>query len=383
MVITNKTDSQVNTLPNSFIKEIIQVCIVTHDLDKTVHTLSEKLGIGPFKCWHHTPVSQINTKFRGEKIVSTAKLAIAWVGNMQLEVAQPLEGPSIYNDYLEIHGEGIHHLMLDTGSVSIEQAVERFLSVGCPVVQEGMVNVPVKLGLVNFPRPQFAHNLLCPWYGYLDTEGAIKTTIELLKLPPFTSLKSSSSLGKPDYCIPEGKANINSSLEKSFISQICKIGIVTTDLEQTLRNYVERMAIGNWRVYNLDSSQLSQTKLRGQEANFSLRVAFAYIGNILLELVQPIQGQSIHHELLEKHGEGINYLGVTTEGLSFAQAIDKFAAMGCQVVMAGNLKNTYQFAYLDTEPFTKTTLELVSVAAKTLPEALGHFKPDYYPADSH
>ena len=32
------------------------------------------------------------------------------VGDMGFELLQPLEGPSIYRDWLDEHGEGLHHV---------------------------------------------------------------------------------------------------------------------------------------------------------------------------------------------------------------------------------------------------------------------------------
>ena len=378
-VMTNP--SKTSSLSGSFIREINQVCIVTNDLDKNVRELSKRLGIGPFKCWNHKPPSLFQTKFRGQELPWTVKLALAWVGNTQWEVIQPLEGPSLYQEYLHTHGEGVHHLLVDTGPLSFERAIERLVAMKFPLGQEAMLNIPAKFGFFTLPRPRFAYNLLCPRFAYLDTEEATKTSLEILKLPPLISLRRGCRILKGDYEIPAGNTDINGSLANSFISQIFKIGIVTQDLDETLRNYVERLKIGPWRVYNLQSPKLDQTKLRGQDTNFSLRLALTEVGNTWLEIVQPLQGASLYQEFLDSHGEGVHSLGIVTEGLNFSEAIEKFAALGCPVVMEGELENAYRFAYLDTKPFTKTTLEVVSIPVREIPTALERLKPArWYPA---
>ena len=370
--------SKTSSLSGSFITEINQVCIVTNDLEKNVRELSKRFGIGPFKCWNYKLPSLFKTKFRGKELLWTVKLALAWVGNTQWEVVQPLEGPSLYQEYLHAHGEGVHHLLVDTGSLSFDRAIERLVAMNFPLVQEGMINAPVKLGFLTLPRPRFAYNLLCPRFAYMDTEDATKTSLELLNLPPLVSLRRGCSILKCDYWIPAGNTDINASLPNSFISQIFKIGIVTHDLDETLRNYVERLKIGPWRVYNLQSPKLSQTKLRGKDTNFSMRLALTYVGNTLLEIVQPLQGASLYQEFLESHGEGVHYLGIATEGLNFSEAIERFAALGCPVVMEGELENAYRFAYLDTKPFAKTTLEVVSIPVREISTALERLKPDQW-----
>ena len=41
-----------------------------------------------------------------------ALLALAWRGDMQLELLQPVSGYCIYDEHLERKGEGLHHIKL-------------------------------------------------------------------------------------------------------------------------------------------------------------------------------------------------------------------------------------------------------------------------------
>lgn len=370
------TNEKVSTL-NHLFKEINQVCIVTNDFEKTVDGLSKDLGIGPFKCWNHKLPSLFNSKYYGHEVDFKMRLAIAWVGKTQFEVIQPLEGPNIYRDYLKTHGEGVQHILLDTGNLSVEQTIKQLAKVDCGVIQEGMLDIKIKLGFLNLPStPPFLLNLLSPKFFYLDTESIAKTTIELLQLPLLISHQRGINIGRQEYWLPEGNPKFNSSLTNSFISEIFKIGIVTYDLDQTLRNYVERMGIGPWKIYNLESPRLSQTKLRGKNINLSMRMAVTYVGNTLLEIVQPLEGSSIYNELLSKHGEGVHYLGVSSENLNFYELIEHFGKLGCSIAMEGKLENAYDFAYLDTKSLAKTMMEVVSVPTKEISVALESLKPD-------
>src|SRR5438067_6625532 len=115
-----------------FVTDIRQVCLVVDDLDKTLGELAGRFGIGPFKCWHLGARQLFGRKLRGKDVPWTMKLAIAWVGKMQLEVIQPVKGPSILEEYLNTHGGGIHHLLVATGKLRLAQAMERFKAMGCP-----------------------------------------------------------------------------------------------------------------------------------------------------------------------------------------------------------------------------------------------------------
>lgn len=47
-----------------------------------------------------------------------------------------------------------------------------------------------------------------------------------------------------------------------------------------------------------------------------------------------------------------------------------------------SIKNAYRFAHLDTKPFIKTTLEIVSISVDEIKIALERLKPDQvYPVE--
>jgi hypothetical protein len=362
---------------NSIFTGISQVAIVTYNFEKTVSNLVKYLGIGPFKCWHYKPPMLFNSKLYGQDNYCTLKVAIAFVGKMQIEVIQPLEGQSLYQEYLSTHGEGIQHLLLDTGKLSLEQSIQKLAAVNCVVDQEAMLNMPIQIGFFYLPStPRFLANLLNPKFVYINTEAQEKTTYELLKLPPFISFKTGITLAKADYCIPEKNNKINSSLANNFIDKIFKIGIITADIEKTIYNYVEQLGISNWRIYHLDNTKLSHTQIRGKNANFSIKSAVTYVGDILLEIVQPLEGQSIYQELLEKHGEGANYIGVSSDKLSFSELIDHFSKLGFSSAMSGKLKNAYDFTWLDTKDIAKMMIEVVSIPVNKISLALESLQPD-------
>jgi Glyoxalase/Bleomycin resistance protein/Dioxygenase superfamily len=375
MLRLNKENKE-RLITGSFISNIVQIAIITRNLESTVRELSERFGVGPFKGWNHTSLSLLNTKFRGRESPWSAKIALAWVGNIQLEVVQPSEGLTLYDQYLNEHGEGVQHLLINSDYLSFEQTVEKIVTAGFPVVQEGIVSVPIHLGFIKLPRPHFAHKLLCPKFAYLDTKDAIKTSLELIKIPPPISYRQACKIGKGDYFVPEGSIDINATLPNSFINKIFKVGIITRDLDATIRSYIEHFKVGPWKVYKLQASKIAQMKMRGKDAEFSIRLAIAYIGDTWIEIVEPLDGASLYREFLDAHGEGIHYLGVSTGDLSFSEAIEKFTSLDCPVLMEGELENAYRFAHLDTKPFIKTTLEIISISVDEITTALERIKPD-------
>jgi 4-hydroxyphenylpyruvate dioxygenase-like putative hemolysin len=74
---------------------------------------------------------------RGKPVEASMVAAIAQSGNIQLELIQPLEGPSIWKEFLEQRGEGIHHvqsLVQDPGA-----ALVAFREMGVDVLMSGRI----------------------------------------------------------------------------------------------------------------------------------------------------------------------------------------------------------------------------------------------------
>lgn len=50
---------------------------------------------------------------------------------------QPVAGPSIFQEFLEQHGEGLHHIAYDCNNVPMEERVQEFKKRGFELAQGG------------------------------------------------------------------------------------------------------------------------------------------------------------------------------------------------------------------------------------------------------
>jgi methylmalonyl-CoA/ethylmalonyl-CoA epimerase len=89
---------------------IKQCAIVVHDLDEAVRRWSEQLAIGPWTAYRLAAPRLQEMLYHGEPVEFSLRHALAWQGEMQFELVQPLGGPSIFADHLQAHGEGLHHV---------------------------------------------------------------------------------------------------------------------------------------------------------------------------------------------------------------------------------------------------------------------------------
>ena len=87
-----------------------QCAVVVEDLDEAVRRWAEQLGIAPWTGYRLEAPLLKDMRYHGEAAEFSLRHALAWQGELQFELVQPLGGPSIFADHLAQHGEGMHHV---------------------------------------------------------------------------------------------------------------------------------------------------------------------------------------------------------------------------------------------------------------------------------
>ena len=105
--------------PKEMFGRFVQIGAVVPDLDKAVHYLTEVFGIGPFRVidWPPAGRTDMNRFYYGEPAEFTARMAFAELGPVELELIQPVSGKSIWADFLNAKGGGLHHLRFNVDDV--------------------------------------------------------------------------------------------------------------------------------------------------------------------------------------------------------------------------------------------------------------------------
>jgi methylmalonyl-CoA/ethylmalonyl-CoA epimerase len=114
---------------------VVQVGIVVRDAEATVRAWTERFNIGAARIVDWPPEDSdlgAGSTYRGQPGNFRMRLAFLETGPVQLEFIQPLEGGNIYSEYLEAHGEGIHHILF---LVDDPESVATQLDV--PILQSG------------------------------------------------------------------------------------------------------------------------------------------------------------------------------------------------------------------------------------------------------
>ena len=109
-------------------------CWVVNDVEKAAQSLADSLSIQ----WGVWTIEPAVCTVHGENVPYTFKVAIAQLGDSNLELIEPLDGRSVYVEHLETKGEGFHHFCLIYPSrESLRTARDELASQGREMIQSG------------------------------------------------------------------------------------------------------------------------------------------------------------------------------------------------------------------------------------------------------
>lgn len=132
--------------------------------------------------------------------------------------------------------------------------------------------------------------------------------------------------------------------KKSAFTNIMHIGVVIKDMNKTIER-LTALGIGPFtpRILPPDAKET----YRGEPFTPSKRVTIQItkIGNMELELIQPIDGKSPHQEFLDQRGEGIQHLGIFVDNLD--ESVKELTAKGSEILLTSEFEGGGGVAYSD------------------------------------
>jgi catechol 2,3-dioxygenase-like lactoylglutathione lyase family enzyme len=302
-------------------KKINQIAIVVKDLELVAENYWKILGIGPWTIFDWEAPFIYDRKYHGKPARAREKLAVTQVGDVQLELLQPLEGPSIYADWIEEHGEGLHHLnFLVNDADEIAGLLE---AEGFRCLQSGR-------------------------YGPAERQG----TFTYFDIKPLAAIWEPVHVGDkagtvPKIFPPKGEA----SPAKVTCKKINQIGIVVKDLELVAENYWNILGIGPWRIFNWEAPFIYDRKYHGKPVCAREKIALAQVGDVQLELLQPVEGPSIYADWIEEHGEGLHHLNFLVNDVDeIAGQLEAEGFRSMQSGRYGPADRQGSFTYFDIKP---------------------------------
>jgi|SRR5271157_729502 len=149
---------------------ISQVAMVVKDLEKSMREYTETMGWGPWTIYEYKPPRLHDMVLRGASQKFTWIGAEAPVGETYIELLQPLEGRSVFREFLDQHGEGMHHIGYWAKTMDEADQIRRtFEARGTPLLMSAWIDQ------VYFYYLDTAPTIIEVWTGDLDSLKASRT----------------------------------------------------------------------------------------------------------------------------------------------------------------------------------------------------------------
>ena len=294
---------------------IEQVAFVVPDLEKATAIMTDELGIDPViqvnfgqkkgdEDFNRQSASIQNVYLDGMFTDSYAiRLGICELQeNMQIELIEPLEGESIFQQYLDEHGPGGQHLAVDN-SCSFPEMIGRMGAAGNPLGQVAVVDGQEDCAFVKHP-------------------GFLGTALELHQRGP-------------DWQPPSGMPPMihadRTKRPAPLTDRILSIGIAAPEPERTQWLLEEKYGIGPWTVT--------------EEGGLQKRLCKAL--NTDLEILTPLSETHPASRWLRQNG-GPGIYRVTLNCLQdLEETAELFRADGRCVAYEDDLHTAVQIDYTD------------------------------------
>jgi len=133
------------------------------------------------------------------------------------------------------------------------------------------------------------------------------------------------------------------------------LAVVVKDMDKALAFYSKAFGL---KFEDVQQHDLPPDVIyKGKPSPYTMKVTFAHMGPIRLELVQVVKGQCIYTDFLAKHGEGLHHLGFEVDDLKkeVANAKSQGLKMICHLEMVGIMA----FAHFDPKETSGVAIELV------------------------
>ena len=117
------------------------------------------------------------------------------------------------------------------------------------------------------------------------------------------------------------------------------------------------------KAFALDFEEVAEHALppdvitRGKPTPYTMRVTFAQMGPVRLELVQVVEGECIYTEFIKEFGEGIHHLGYEVADLE--KEVANAEAQGLEMICHLKMVGIMAFAHFDAGKTNGLRIELV------------------------
>jgi catechol 2,3-dioxygenase-like lactoylglutathione lyase family enzyme len=137
---------------------------------------------------------------------------------------------------------------------------------------------------------------------------------------------------------------------------VTQVGIIVHDIEAKARAWSQILGLPMPQIIITDTLDIAQTAYQGQPTTARAKLAFFHMGQVDIELIEPIGEPSTWKDQLDQHGTSLHHIAFKVQGMR-----DKLAyldANGIPLVQKGEYTGG-RYAYVDANAQLGCILELL------------------------
>ena len=137
---------------------------------------------------------------------------------------------------------------------------------------------------------------------------------------------------------------------------ITQVGLIVQDIEAKARAWAEVLGLPVPETMITDSYERAQTEYNGKPSNARAKLAFFHLGQVDLELIEPVGKPSTWQDQLDEHGDSLHHIAFEIEGMS--EKVTYLEAKGLSLVQRGEYPGG-RYAYINGNAQLGAILELL------------------------
>jgi methylmalonyl-CoA/ethylmalonyl-CoA epimerase len=147
--------------------------------------------------------------------------------------------------------------------------------------------------------------------------------------------------------------------------KLLHVGIPVLDLDKSMKDYRTLGLAPFQQEFLIDSTKFAEYLVYGKTPDpvVKTRGVMGQVGPLGIELLQPLEGETVHKELLEKTGGGIGHIAFAVDDLEEETA--KLVEKGFPVILSIKRSGQTQRSavYIDTRArFSNLIIELIQAS---------------------
>ena len=137
---------------------------------------------------------------------------------------------------------------------------------------------------------------------------------------------------------------------------VTQVGVIVADIETKAKAWADVLGLPIPEIIITDTVDVAQTEYEGELTPARAKLAFFHLGQVDLELIEPIDGPSTWKDQLDRHGESLHHIAFVVNGMK--EKIAYLAAKDMPLVQRGEYTGG-RYAYVDGTSQLGAVLELL------------------------